>query len=155
MNEAARPLNPDAPSGTVGLHAPDVLEARTARRLASCLDEAARSLPPGVETRLAFARTQALARARARQREAAAPTAVVAPGAAARLGGGPTWWRRLGVWLPLLLVVAGLWTIGQLRERERVRAAAELDARLLTDVLPPAAYADPGFLAFLRQTEGR
>lgn len=155
MNEAARPLNPEAPSAAVGLPAPDVLEARTARRLTSCLDEAARSLPPGVETRLAFARMQALARARARRREAASPTAVVGAGCAARFGGGPTWWRRVGAWLPLLLVVAGLWTIGQLRERERVRAAAELDARLLTDVLPPAAYADPGFEAFLRQNEVR
>lgn len=155
MNEVAHPLTPDALPDTATLRALDALEARTGRRVASRLDEATRSLPPGVETRLAFARTQALARARSRQRDVAAANTVVAPGTAARRGGGPIWWRRAGVWLPLLLVVAGLWTIGQLREHERARAAAELDARLLTDVLPPTAYADPGFEAFLRQGEVR
>lgn len=153
MNDATPPPTPDALPDTAARRALEALEARTGRRLASRLDEAAHSLPPGVETRLAFARAQALARARWRQREVAAATTLVAPGAAARQGGGPIGWRRAGAWLPLLLVVAGLWTIGQLREHERARAAAELDARLLTDVLPPAAYADPGFEAFLRQGE--
>jgi hypothetical protein len=34
--------------------------------------------------------------------------------------------------------------------QEQVDAAAEIDAALLADDLPPAAYSDPGFLAFLK-----
>jgi hypothetical protein len=29
-------------------------------------------------------------------------------------------------------------------------AAAEIDAQLLSDTLPPAAYSDPGFAEFLK-----
>jgi hypothetical protein len=34
--------------------------------------------------------------------------------------------------------------------REQVVAAAEFDAQLLADDLPPAAFSDPGFAEFLR-----
>ncbi|HEY6510384.1 MAG TPA: DUF3619 family protein [Burkholderiaceae bacterium] len=33
---------------------------------------------------------------------------------------------------------------------QQVRAAAEIDADILTDDLPPQAYSDPGFVEFLR-----
>lgn len=151
MIEHDHPSTPKT-SDAATLRTIEALESRVGRRVVAHLDEAARSLPPGVETRLAFARTQALARARAHHRA----TTVVASGVAAHRGAGwPGWWRLAGTWLPLLLVVAGLWAIGQWREQDRILAAAELDARLLTDVLPPAAYADPGFEAFLRQGDAR
>jgi hypothetical protein len=155
MNEHVPAPDSDAPPAAAALHTLEVLETRTGRRIAARLDDAARSLPTGVETRLAFARQQALARAEARRREVAGAITVVGAAAARRGGAARMWWQRAGAWLPLLLVVAGLWAIGQLREHDRVRAAAEVDARLLTDVLPPEAYADPGFEAFLRQGDAR
>ncbi|MCU0928006.1 MAG: DUF3619 family protein [Burkholderiaceae bacterium] len=155
MNEHVHPTTSAPPDATT-LRTIEALESRVGRRVVARLDEATRSLPPGVETRLAFARTQALARTRAKRRAVAAATTVVASGVAARRGRGwPAWWRLAGTWLPLVLVAAGLWAIGQWREQDRILAAAELDARLLTDVLPPAAYADPGFEAFLRQGDAR
>jgi Protein of unknown function (DUF3619) len=33
-----------------------------------------------------------------------------------------------------------------------VLAAAEIDAQLLSDSLPPTAYSDPGFAEYLRST---
>jgi hypothetical protein len=36
----------------------------------------------------------------------------------------------------------------------RATELAEVDAALLTDELPPAAYADPGFLQFLKTGGG-
>ena len=38
--------------------------------------------------------------------------------------------------------------------RRQVVAAAEIDAALLTDDLPPDAYSDPGFAEFLRSPHG-
>jgi hypothetical protein len=35
----------------------------------------------------------------------------------------------------------------------QIQAAAEVDAALLSDDLPPQAYADPGFAEFLRRQE--
>ena len=36
---------------------------------------------------------------------------------------------------------------------EQIAAAAEIDADLLTDSVPPAAYNDPGFLEFLKSPQ--
>jgi hypothetical protein len=49
--------------------------------------------------------------------------------------------------------VAGLIVITTLQEDNRTDELAEVDAALLTDDLPPAAYTDPGFAQFLK-TEG-
>lgn len=51
---------------------------------------------------------------------------------------------------PLIVLVAGLLAIEQWTMREQALAAAEIDATLLSDTLPPAAYSDPGFGEFLR-----
>jgi hypothetical protein len=123
----------------------EALEARLALRLAAGLDEVADNVPHDIEQRLRVAREQAVARSRER-RAGAAPVSVSAGGAAA-LGG---WWMRLASVLPLLLLVGGLVAISQEAVQEQVDAAAEIDAALLADDLPPAAYSDPGFLAFLK-----
>mgnify|MGYP000547084066 CR=1 FL=1 len=53
--------------------------------------------------------------------------------------------------LPLLALVAGLFAINYFQADSRARETAEIDAALLTDDLPPAAYADQGFGQFLKQ----
>lgn len=60
-----------------------------------------------------------------------------------------SWLVRLASLLPLLALLAGLWGINHWAHREQVQAAAEVDTALLTDDLPPAAYADPGFEEYL------
>ncbi|RZL07800.1 MAG: DUF3619 family protein, partial [Rubrivivax sp.] len=60
-----------------------------------------------------------------------------------------SWFVRLASLLPLLALLAGLWGINHWAHREQVQAAAEVDTALLTDDLPPAAYADPGFEEYL------
>jgi hypothetical protein len=52
--------------------------------------------------------------------------------------------------VPLLVLVAGLMLISQWTVREQVLAAADVDTVLLSDDLPPDAYADPGFTEFLK-----
>jgi hypothetical protein len=51
----------------------------------------------------------------------------------------------------MLVLALGVLMIGRLDTHEQIRAAAEIDAVLLADELPPRAYADPGFSEYLRQ----
>jgi hypothetical protein len=128
----------------------DALEARVALRLAACLDGSVAALPHDIEERLRVARERALARTRALR---FAPSAlVVHRGESAVLGASP-WWLKLASLVPIVLLTIGLLLIAQLNELQQIEAAAEIDAVLLADDLPPAAYADPGFGEFLKQPQ--
>lgn len=132
------------------------LEARVAGRLAGLLTTQAQSLPHDVNERLRFAREQALSRARQARLQTAGGANAVANGAgtAALAGFGRLsgWWPQAASVLPLLVLVSGLLMIDRWVTREQVLAAAEIDAQLLSDTLPPAAYSDPGFAEYLRST---
>jgi hypothetical protein len=125
-----------------------------ARRVVSHLDAGARELPHDVTQRLRVARQQALERRRAVAAMAprVAPT-VLAAGSALVLGSpdGPTWWQRIGGLLPLIALVLGLVAVKTIQDQARASEVAEIDAALLVDDLPPAAYTDAGFLQFLKQ----
>lgn len=133
----------------------EALEARFGLRLAARLSEGADRLPHDVTERLRHARDTALTR-----RLAAAPalidTATLggASSATLSLGGGSSrgrsWWASLTAIVPLVALVGGLCLIGHFHAREQIAAAAEIDAALLSDDLPPAAYSDPGFVEFLK-----
>jgi Protein of unknown function (DUF3619) len=127
----------------------DLLVSRVGARLAAGLSVQAAALPQDITERLRVGREQALARARTAQREAAAPV-LAAQGGTAAVGGPGAWWQRLASWLPLLVLAAGLVLVGQWTTREQVLAAADIDAVLLSDEVPPGAYADPGFAEFLK-----
>jgi hypothetical protein len=127
------------------------LEARVGTRLAGLLTSQSQSLPHDVTERLRFAREQALARAQQVRVLSSQGTAVVA-GAHGTLvmGGFGFWWQRAASVLPLLVLVSGLVLIDQWVVHEQVLDAAEIDAQLLSDDLPPTAYSDPGFVEYLR-----
>lgn len=73
------------------------------------------------------------------------------PGHGRRLDDGPVAWGwRLASVLPVLALVAGLWGVHAYKTEEKVQAAADIDTALLTDDLPPDAYADAGFSEYLR-----
>lgn len=128
----------------------EALEARFGLRLAAALERGSSDLPHDLTERLRFGREQALARARELRQATAAAPAVGRSGGAAVLAAPPgtLWWRAVSA-LPLLMLVAGLFLIARHNEQEQITAVAEFDSALLADELPPAAYRDPGFLAFL------
>lgn len=159
----------------------EALEARFALRLSARLEEGAQSVPHDITERLRVAREQALRAAREGRVAALAPAAATVPvsvvslqpaGATGlagwsesqharahdhgrQLDDSPTSWGwRLASALPVIALVAGLWGIQQYYKREQVQAATDVDMALLTDDLPPAAYADPGFAEFLRSDTG-
>ena len=128
------------------------LEARLGARLAAALTARSQALPHDINERLRFAREKSLAVARQSRASAADGTVIagVTAQGSAILGGFQPWWQRAASALPLLVLVAGLVMIDNWSAREQVLAAAEIDAQLLSDDLPPAAYSDPGFGEYLR-----
>ena len=61
------------------------------------------------------------------------------------------WGWRLALLLPVVAMLIGLWGIRRYQYLEHVEATTAVDMQLLTDDLPPDAYADPGFEAYLEQ----
>ena len=131
-----------------------------ARRLTARLTHGNADLPYDITERLRAARMQALAK----RKVVAVQTAAVASSAGAStlvLGGGNgrrsgfSWWQPMASALPLIALVAGLVAINIIQDDDRTSELAEVDAALLTDDLPPDAYADPGFVQFLKTSHSR
>ena len=122
-------------------------EAQFGRQVAARLSAGTQDLPHEISERLRAARMQAVARRKVVLVPQAA-SIVVPNGRTAVIGGG--WWTRIGSVIPLIALVAGLIVINSLQEDSRTNELAEVDAALLTDDLPPAAYTDPGFAQFLK-----
>lgn len=125
---------------------------RFALRVVAHLSGGAEALPYEIAERLRAARVQALA---LRRRAVAQPRTVgwLAHAGAARGGRGGEgagWWNALVSAIPLLALLVGLVLINSAQDERSARDVAEVDAALLTDDLPPAAYADPGFVQFLK-----
>lgn len=127
------------------------LQDRFGRQVATRLADGAAELSYDITERLRAARVRAVAR-RKPTAAFAAPTVSVSGGAASLTFGesglGP--WGRIGAALPLVALVAGLVLIHTIQNDNRASEVAEVDAALLTDDLPPSAYADPGFAQFLK-----
>ncbi len=127
-----------------------VAQDRFALRLTARLSDAADKLPYDVSERLRASRERALGKRRMAPVRVGAG-AVLFSGAELALGSGyRSWWDRLASVLPLLALVVGLISIHIIQNDNRANELAEIDTALLTDDLPPAAYADPGFAQFLK-----
>jgi hypothetical protein len=129
-----------------------VLHDRQGLKLASYLSLGVGELPHDISERLRVARVQALSQRKISKLGIA--VAVIPNGGSVAL----TWghdeglslWGRIGSILPLVALVVGLLFINSMQNDNRARELAEVDVAILTDVLPPAAFADPGFIQFLK-----
>ena len=65
-------------------------------------------------------------------------------------GEGGNGWRAALSAVPVLALVAGLVVLNVSQDEYGTLEVAEVDAALLTDDLPPEAYADPGFVQFIK-----
>jgi hypothetical protein len=123
-------------------------------RIAAQLNSASLELPHDISERLRAARTRAVAARLKPQARLQTSAGVVHQNGAALLnfGGdeGLNIWSRLASLLPLIALIAGLALIQNIMDDDRANELAEVDSALLVDDLPPAAYADPGFLQFLK-----
>lgn len=62
------------------------------------------------------------------------------------------WWQRLGGAGLLLVLAVGLLLINVVQDELGAREMAAIDAAILTDDLPPAAFLDVGFAQFLKSS---
>ena len=146
-------MNKPSQSALAGRNA-DAAQARFALRLTAALTEQqALASHADIDARLQFAHDRALAVARQARgvATATAPAVVGVAGGAALLGNsGTPWWLRLGSLVPLAVLLAGLVVIDRRYTSTQIEAAAEVDAAILADDLPPEAYRDTGFVEFLK-----
>ena len=128
---------------------------RFALRVTARLSSGTEALPYDISERLRASRMQALAKRKVTVpvRRTAPAAVVVNAGSTATLGRGSEgggWWSALVSAVPLLALVVGLVVINIAQDERAANDVAEVDAALLTDDLPPAAYSDPGFVQFLK-----
>lgn len=122
-------------------------------RVAARLDTASHELPHDISERLRAARTRAVAARMLPQVHLRTSAEVSVQNGVGLLHFGDEGlnvWSRLASLFPLLALVAGLALIQNVMDNDRANELAEVDSALLTDDLPPSAYADPGFLQFLK-----
>ncbi len=138
--------------GTAGAGSGEAGQAQDqfGRRIAIRLEQGSQELPHDISERLRAARVRAISQ---RKREAGVAMALpqlAAAGIGQQFGQGPGLWSRLASGLPVLVLAAGLVCIQALEADRRANEVAEVDAALLADDLPPEAYADAGFVQFLK-----
>ena len=116
---------------------------------AALLSEGSQALPASIKDRLYAARMKALS---VRKPEKVWIQKPVLAGFSANWSFSPrsSTWDTLGWVAPLVVLVFGLIGIAQWQEDSRINDIAEVDAALLSDDVPPDAYADSGFMGFLK-----
>jgi hypothetical protein len=126
-------------------------QERFGLRVAARLSDASDELPYDISERLRASRMQALSKRKIAATRLSVHRPVLVSNSTLILGGdGPSWWNRLAATIPLLALIFGLITISAIQDDNNANELAEIDAELLIDDLPPAAYTDPGFAHFLK-----
>ena len=140
-------------------HSPELLADRFGRRIAARLSAGSADLPHDIAERLRVARQQAVVSRKLQilpLRPLRSASSGSVQGNALTFGDeGLNLWSRLAGALPLVALVVGLVVINVAQNDNRAHEVADVDAALLTDALPPAAYTDPGFLQFLKTAAQR
>ena len=128
-----------------------VTQDRFALKLTARLSDACDDLPYEVTERLRAARVQALGKRKIATSQIA--SGVVASGGTMSLNSGDegiSLWNAVASAIPLVALIVGLLSINFVLSEEQANELAEIDSALLTDTLPPSAYADPGFAQFVK-----
>ena len=116
------------------------------------LDGSTAQLPSRITDRLYHARLSAMA---ARKQEFVPQLErVLRPQLAFNQGSSgshpSSYWNRLSWFAPFIVLALGLLAISEWQQDERINDIAAVDIALLLDDVPPDAYMDSGFLAFLK-----
>jgi len=118
------------------------------RTSAALLRQGTQNLPANIKDRLHAARMKALS---VRKPEKVLIRKPIFAGTSSTWTSGSNGvWDTVGWVAPLIVLVFGLIGIAQWQDDSRINDIAEVDAALLSDDVPPDAYADSGFMAFLK-----
>lgn len=121
-----------------------------AYKIRHALDQNLANLPDDTMSRLAAARNLALSRKK-KDAPLLAPVTQIAMAGHGTTGlHAPfTWLRRIGLAIPAIVLISGLVGIYQFEQQQHITDTADIDSAILADELPPAAYLDHGFTAYL------
>lgn len=132
----------------------DPLQDRFALKTVSYLASGITEMPHDISERLRVARSQAVAARKVVKIQTVPQPVTQVDGATLTWGNqSNSWaWSHLASFFPLVLLVVGLLLINTIQTDNRAQEVAEVDLALLTDALPPAAFSDPGFVQFLKNS---
>ncbi|WP_395826423.1 DUF3619 family protein [Collimonas sp.] len=129
-------------------------EINYAFKVRHALNENLDNLPAPTVDRLAAARKTALAR---KKKDAPARVLLrrgLLAGHAGNFFNDPlAWLMHVGVAAPIVAGMVLLSGLYQYEQQHRIAAAADIDAAVLSDELPPSAYLDRGFSTYLAQQQ--
>jgi hypothetical protein len=127
-------------------------EVNFAYKVRHALNERLDTLPAPTAERLAAARKAALSR---KKKDAPVRVLAIQRALAGNVGNfvrqPMSWWGRVGLVIPVLVLVVGLIGIFQYERQQHIDETADMDVAMLTDDLPLTAYADHGFNAYLEK----
>ena len=126
-----------------------------AYKIRHALNENLENLPSPVTNRLATARQTAIVKKKQTSPRLLARQNILAGQAGRWFNNHLAWLMRIGVAAPLLAGVALLPTLYQYEQQNRIAAAADIDVAVLSDELPPSAYLDRGFNAYLTEKQNQ
>ena len=125
-----------------------------AYKVRRALNESAENIPEATLNRLSSARKIALSHKKQESSIAVfASKGILAGNNGFSFQGPNSWFGKLGVALPMLVLIVGLFGIYEYEQNQRINDLAEIDAAVLVDELPPDAYLDTGFSAYLNKAE--
>lgn len=125
-------------------------ELNFAYKVRHALNESVDSLPSPTVEKLASARKIALSRKKKESPLRVLVTGRLAAGHIGSVFSEPlSWLAKMGLAVPLVVLVVGLASIYQFEQQRRISDTAEMDAAVLSDELPLSAYLDHGFNAYL------
>lgn len=113
--------------------------------IAKRLTDSVNDIDADILARLRFARNRAI---NAHLRKEAAVASFDGGTLTLTQGGFGLWWRLASV-IPLLALIIGIIAINVVQSDNHIQDLADIDSALLTDDLPPSAYVDAGFKAFI------
>ena len=127
-------------------------EINYAYKVRHALNERLDTLPASTTERLASARKIALSRKKSDAPMRVSVTRRALAGHVGNFVNEPlSWLGRIGLAVPVIVLVVGLVGIFQYEQQQRINETADIDAAMLTDDLPLTAYADHGFNAYLEK----
>ncbi len=125
-----------------------------AYKVRHALNERLEDLPESISEQLANARTQAIKRKKKSKPLYVSLFQQLFAGASSGTSGNVSWTNRLGLSLPILVLVVGMAGIFHHEQQRQIREIADIDIAVLSDELPPSAYADNGFRAYIVDRSG-
>jgi hypothetical protein len=120
-----------------------------AYKVRHALNENLDNLPPSTTERLASARKIAVSRKKHLPRGGFVHQGKLANYVGSYFGESVSLAARLGLAIPIIVLVTGLIAIYRFEQQQRISDIAEIDALVLSDELPLSAYLDRGFNAYL------